>query len=215
MSQDSATEQAIQAAGANAAPRVTPSDIEANIVGQYFFTAAQGVDGADIELMRAADQAAQVTLAPMVEDPQVWRTGECGPLHLLTFCVLVLKNGFTVTGESACASPENFNAEIGRRIARENAVAKIWPLMGYELRSKLTGQQASLFARKADPYTNADIVSWETLPYEDARLFRFSDGTSVKVRHEEIKDADRKDGPDWSFNAALRLHNAATGGKQA
>ena len=58
-------------------------------------------------------------------------------LGLLTFCVIVLKNGFTVTGESACASPENFDAEIGRKIARQNAVAKIWPLMGYELRSKI------------------------------------------------------------------------------
>ena len=58
-------------------------------------------------------------------------------LGLLTFCVLVLKNGFTVTGESACASPENFNAEVGRKIARQNAVSKVWPLMGYELRSKL------------------------------------------------------------------------------
>jgi hypothetical protein len=59
-------------------------------------------------------------------------------LKLLTFCVLVLKNGFTVTGESACASPENFDAEIGRKIARENATQKVWPLMGYELKSKLT-----------------------------------------------------------------------------
>jgi hypothetical protein len=58
-------------------------------------------------------------------------------LGLLTFCVLILRNGFTVTGESACASPENFDAELGRKIARQNAVAKVWPLMGYELRSKL------------------------------------------------------------------------------
>ncbi len=56
---------------------------------------------------------------------------------MLTFCVLVLRNGFTVTGESACASPENFDAEIGRKIARENAVQKIWPLMGYALKQKL------------------------------------------------------------------------------
>ncbi|MGI4847241.1 MAG: Gp49 family protein, partial [Janthinobacterium lividum] len=61
-------------------------------------------------------------------------------LNLLTFCVLVLRNGFTVTGESACASPENFDAEIGRTIARKNAVDKIWPLMGYELRSTLHKQ---------------------------------------------------------------------------
>lgn len=58
------------------------------------------------------------------------------PLHLLTFCVLVLKNGFTVTGESACVAHENFNAAIGREIARENAVEKIWPLLGYELKQK-------------------------------------------------------------------------------
>jgi hypothetical protein len=50
-----------------------------------------------------------------------------------------VKNGFTVTGESACASPKNFDAEISRKIARQKAVEKIWPLMGYELRSKLAG----------------------------------------------------------------------------
>lgn len=108
-------ESAIVAAGATKAPRVTPADIEANIASEHYFTAAQGAEAADFHL------------------------GPPVPLQLalLTFCVLVLKNGFTVTGESACASPENFNAEIGRRIARENAVAKVWPLMGYELRNKL------------------------------------------------------------------------------
>lgn len=55
----------------------------------------------------------------------------------LTVCVLTLSNGFTVTGESACASPENFNAEIGRSIARRNAKDKIWSLEGYVLRNKL------------------------------------------------------------------------------
>ena len=62
------------------------------------------------------------------------------PLDLLTFCVLVLRNGFTVTGESACASPENFDPEIGRKIARENAVNKIWLLEGYLLKQKLSEQ---------------------------------------------------------------------------
>lgn len=60
-----------------------------------------------------------------------------GSLDLLTFCVLVLRNGFTVTGESACASPENFDAELGRKIARQNAVNKVWPLMGYALKMAL------------------------------------------------------------------------------
>jgi Phage protein (N4 Gp49/phage Sf6 gene 66) family len=58
-------------------------------------------------------------------------------LHLLTFCVFVLRNGFTVTGESACASPENFDAEIGRKVARANAINKCWPLLGYALKERL------------------------------------------------------------------------------
>ncbi|MCG7625570.1 Gp49 family protein [Epibacterium sp. Ofav1-8] len=60
------------------------------------------------------------------------------PGSCLTVCCLTLKNGFTVTGESACASPENFNAEIGRKIARNKAREKIWPLLGFRLRDQLT-----------------------------------------------------------------------------
>ncbi len=56
-----------------------------------------------------------------------------------TVCLLTLKNGFNVTGESACASPENFDAELGRKIARGNAVQKIWALEAYLLREHLSG----------------------------------------------------------------------------
>lgn len=114
-------EQEIQAK-ANKGPRVTPADIEANIASEHYFTAADGVIG---------QQAIKT-----IED--AWDIEAPAPLHLLTFCVLVMRNGFTVTGESACASPENFDAEIGRRVARENAVQKIWPLLGFRLRDELT-----------------------------------------------------------------------------
>ena len=116
---DEAIEQEIQAKGLNA-PRVTPDELQANIVGEYFFTAADGVQAA----FNSQDELTRLT-------------GAHGELALLTFCVLVLRNGFTVTGESACASPENFNEEIGRKIARKNAEQKIWPLMGYELKQRL------------------------------------------------------------------------------
>jgi len=55
----------------------------------------------------------------------------------LTVCVLTLKNGFNVLGESACASPENFNAELGMKIAKDNAKEKIWVLEGYLLKDKI------------------------------------------------------------------------------
>ena len=112
---DSAIEQEIKAKGLTA-PRVTPDDLAANIVSQHYFTATEALVGQE-------------------RGPEWQATPK--ELDLLTFCVLVLRNGFTVTGESACASPENFDAEIGRKIAFENAKQKIWPLMGYALKNKL------------------------------------------------------------------------------
>lgn len=112
-------EQEIQAKGLTA-PRITPEDVEANIVSEHYFTAGHGIMG----------------------NPIASTKGLCVAHDLLTFCVLVLKNGFTVTGESACASPENFDAEIGKKIARQNAEQKIWPLMGYELKQRLAQSTA-------------------------------------------------------------------------
>lgn len=62
------------------------------------------------------------------------------PNTTLTVCCLTLKNGFTVTGESAAASPENFDREIGKKVARDNARNKIWQLEGYLLKEKLHNQ---------------------------------------------------------------------------
>ena len=124
---DHGIEAEIQAKGLTA-PRITPADIEANIASEHYFTANEGVFG---ERQCAAPRCSLNPLPPEGSTP--------AELGLLTFCVLVLRNGFTVTGESACASPENFDAEIGRKIARQNAVQKIWPLMGYALKQKLEG----------------------------------------------------------------------------
>lgn len=57
---------------------------------------------------------------------------------ILTICVLKMQNGFYVIGESAPASPENFNADLGRKFARENAIRQLWKLEGYALREKLS-----------------------------------------------------------------------------
>ena len=130
---DAGIERLIQAKGKTAA-RVTPADIEANIASEHYFTAGEGVIGAFAAGEFDSRSSDVVILRRDIASTEVMKPS----LNLLTFCVLVLRNGFTVTGESACASPENFDAEIGRNIARQNAVQKIWPLMGYELRSKLS-----------------------------------------------------------------------------
>lgn len=100
------------------APRITLADIEANIKSEHYINVGDVVLG-------------------------FVRPAGCGmqPEDLLTICVLVLNNGFTVTGESACASPENFDAEYGQKVARQNAINKIWPLMGYMLKQQLHDAQ--------------------------------------------------------------------------
>ena len=119
---DAGIERLIQAKGKVAA-RVTPTDIEANIASEHYFTAGKfDSHSSDVVILRR-DIASTEVMKPS--------------LNLLTFCVLVLRNGFTVTGEAYCADPAKFNAEIGCIEAYQNAVQKIWPLMGYELRTKL------------------------------------------------------------------------------
>jgi len=120
---DDAIEAQIQAKGLTA-PRVTQERINDVIASEHYFTAREGVLG-----MLAADGVPATTYERANAAP--------APLGLLTFCVLVLKNGFTVTDESACASPENFDAQIGCELARQNARQKIWALEGYLLKERL------------------------------------------------------------------------------
>ena len=121
MTPDQTIEQEIQSKG-KTAPRVTLEDLRQNVVDEFFFTAAQGIEGAYKIPAHSIDLGDNV--------------------KTLTFCVLVLRNGFMVTGESACASPENFDAEIGRKIARANAEQRIWPLMGYALKEQLSKEKS-------------------------------------------------------------------------
>jgi len=149
---DAGIEAEIQSKG-KIAPRITPADIEANIASEHYFTASQAVSYVSGKTPPA-------------------------PLDLLTFCVLVLRNGFTVTGESACASPENFDAEIGRKIARANAVSKVWPLMGYLLKDMLyvnTGVEFEIAKTGVPPYQQSTINEKRELDERLDKLNAFMD----------------------------------------
>jgi N4 Gp49/Sf6 Gp66 family protein len=106
------------AAAVAVAPRVTLADIEAAIAARYDVTGDKAtINASGVGIARAC--------------------GQHNPLKLLSICILVMKNGFTIVGKSAPASPENFNAELGRKIAYEDALQQVWPLMGFALREKL------------------------------------------------------------------------------
>ena len=114
-------EQTLNEKGLNA-PRVTPLDIEQEIASEHY-----------INLGHAA---ATVGHKPVTHERPA--LDELRTLGCHTLCVLVLKNGFTVLGKSACASPENYDKDLGEQIARKDAVSQLWPLLGFRLRDKIT-----------------------------------------------------------------------------
>jgi hypothetical protein len=90
----------------------------------------------------------------MIDDAIVSEQYHVFPGTTLTVCALTLRNGFIVTGESASASAANFDKDIGRKIARDNARNKIWALEGYLLRQKLFEGRPT--TRKDDAWFNAE-----------------------------------------------------------
>ena len=93
------------------APRVSLAGMMDKISGEYYFT---------------ADKAVEAIGAPSLPS-----------LCLLTVCIIVMQNGFTIIGKSAPASAANFNADLGRKLAHEDAIRQLWPLEGYLLRSTI------------------------------------------------------------------------------
>jgi len=113
------------AAAVAVAPRVTLADIESAISERFdispnsLFTA----------LGAASTENGKDGSPPKEESAE--------SLKVLSICILVMKNGFSVIGKSAPAAPENFNPELGRKFAYEDAIRQLWPLMGFSLRDRL------------------------------------------------------------------------------
>ena len=93
---------------------VTKESIREKIKSVYYLNA-----GAALAMMDKIDEADKANLS------------------LVTICIIILENGFKVEGVSACVDPANYNEDIGRECAYENAFNKIWELEGYMLRQSL------------------------------------------------------------------------------
>ena len=82
----------------------------------------------------AASPAERVTKEYMesrIANTDFHRLGET-----VTICSITLDNGYSVRGESACVNPENYNQQIGEKIAFDNAFRQLWPLFGFLLAEK-------------------------------------------------------------------------------
>lgn len=112
MSTESLLATEAECAAGRTAPRVTLADLEANIAEKHFLLGIQAVHAAG-GFSRFAS------------------------IDTLTLCLIATQNGFTIIGRAAPAHPDNFDPELGRKLAYEDAVRQLWPLMGYALREKL------------------------------------------------------------------------------
>ena len=191
------------------APRVTLEDVNASIRHEHYFTAGEGIKGASSGVNVIYPES----------------------LNRLTFCVLTTQNGFSVRGESACASPANYNEEIGRRLAREDAVGKLWSLLGFELRTKLSmlekaGPASGKILELGDPVTYLgtkvvravamnratynDYRGWQLSVDEDGNdngyLVEYVDGGAANVPgHTGYVSWSPRDVFEKSYDVGLRL----------
>lgn len=108
-------ENEIRQKGLNA-PRLSPTLIDETIIGEEY------IQRGDYPTVQSGPHGHECSQA----------------LSCLTICILILRNGFTVVGKSACVSPENFDARLGQKIAREDARRQIWTLEGYALKSRFS-----------------------------------------------------------------------------
>lgn len=106
-------------------------------------------------------------------------------LGCLTICIIVLRNGFTVVGKSACADPSNYNAELGQKLARDDAERQAWAFLGFRLRDRLVGAVGS----PASPEQDGERPATKTLGNTDVNgarknvtdLVVFGDGDTFKL----------------------------------
>lgn len=128
------------------------------------------------------------------------------PDSTTTVCQLTLQNGWTVTGESACASPANYKKETGETLARASAVSKIWGFLGFLLKTKLSliekaGKPTGTILSLGSPvtYVGTKVVhavpmtrgeynvlrGWQTPAMEDPEslgyLVQYADGGQTNV----------------------------------
>ena len=124
------------------APKLTQADINAVILSEQYFTAEHGINGA---LVRGE-------LHGNVKSSE-W----VGGLAHITFCVLTLRNGAKVTGVNhGPVSAANFYPLLGRAMARENAIDKVWELEGYLLRDRLASAPKQATDGGPNPHYDQD-----------------------------------------------------------
>jgi hypothetical protein len=131
-------EAEIQSKGLTA-PRITQADIEAVIASEHYFTAADGVGGAALNngVVDVIDGKLAVSM------PKEMMT--------ITVCVLILKNRHKIVGiNEGPVSPENFDAELARKLARKHATSQMWPLLGFALKERLFSEKAAAIEATPD-----------------------------------------------------------------
>lgn len=185
---DTQIEQEIQANGLTA-PRITPADIEANIASEHYFT---GSDGA---------------FAVGGQRPMALPND---PLLGVQFCVLVLKNGHLVTGESLLQDLSKPDPERARASARRRAFDKAYDMVVYAERERLAAAKDQSIPAVGVAWTVIDRSNPDTLPPKGEWLVTVDtdDGREVQVLLHEGNGKWLHDG-EYTFRHGYYFRPAA------
>lgn len=157
------------------APKVTPADIESEIVSEHYFTAEEGVLG-------AYKANGDVYVGTMPNDLNA------KALPLLTFCVLILRNGTKVVGiNHGPVDPANLDLDYSRKDARDQAVEQIWSLLGFRLRDKLALESAPFEIRLQREFAEARDRHAKLFAYihDDPRFLTLSEQHQGLLQRQE------------------------------
>lgn len=211
-------------------PGITLADVKACIASEYYFTAADGAAAGRTPVAYEFVHSNGHAIVDYIEHthvghlsaekgyaktPLVAAGSKEGPLSLLTFCVLVLRNGFTIAGQSHCETPEHFTAEIGRVHAREAAYEKVMELLAHQRKERLYQAKQPAQAPVEKP---ADPTPAPSAP-DAERDDHFSDALVAAIRNAMFAlaagDAPKPGGEPamtiW-FRPDLVVKHAAIGG---
>jgi hypothetical protein len=121
---------------------------------------------------------------------------------LLTICILTLASGFTVVGKSACAVPGNFKLDVGQRLAEHDAIGQVWPLMGYELKSKVALAMSATGPSNPEQktYVGTKVIHAQPMSKTEYNYFR---GRDMPKNEDPNEDGYLVEYPDQNSNTPL------------
>lgn len=148
------------------------------------------LDGKELEQAIAAMPGEKVEMQDIlrrIKDKTFMTLGEIG-CPTVTVCNIILDNGYSVRGESACVDPENFSEEIGKSLAYKQAFDRLWPLFGFLLAEKRHMRSSVMGLLFMLLFAGCSTL----FPVEETKYLHFENGEQLRIDRQHGKAFDTR-----------------------